>query len=69
MGKIKFVKNIRLILSGSLPSFIYLDILEKSKPFWKQLKTMEIKPFELEAVKAAAKALGVKQDYCNEVLQ
>jgi hypothetical protein len=66
-GETQFAKNIRLIMSGSLPSFIYSDVLTKTKPFWKQLKTMEIKPFEADAVKEAAKILGVNEKHCSGV--
>ncbi|NYZ60545.1 hypothetical protein H0O01_02500 [Candidatus Micrarchaeota archaeon] len=67
-GEMQFTKGIRLIMSGSLPSFIHSEILEKSKPFWKQLKTMEVGPFGMDAVKEAAKATGVAEKHCEEVL-
>ncbi len=68
-GQLQFTKNIRLIISGSLPSFIYLNILEKSKPFWKQLKAMEIVPFELSAVEEATKKFGVPVKSAVEILR
>jgi len=66
-GELQFTKNIRLIMSGSLPSFIRSQILEKSKPFWKQLKVIEIGPFELYAVQEAAHKIGVPEKHCKNI--
>ncbi len=66
-GELQFLKNLRLIISGSLPSFIHSEVLEKSKPFWKQLKVMELGPFESDAVVEAAQLFDVGKKDANKI--
>lgn len=66
-GQLQFTKNIRLILSGSLPSFIHSNILQKSKPFWKQLKALDVGPFDQDTVRETARATGIHEKEGNRV--
>lgn len=67
-GELQFSKNIQLIISGSLPSFIRSTFLEKSKPFWKQLTLLEINPFDIYGIEEATNYFGVGKEEKKDIL-
>lgn len=49
-SNMQYSENMQLIISGSKSTFIKENIIAKTKPFWKQLISYELKPFSKDAV-------------------